>query len=71
VTAVVRRCQWTAMWGTECPSQASFRVKRGREYDAQDSCRRHLALTVTALIGAEWGRPVTVSRIRISAGGAA
>jgi hypothetical protein len=32
-----------------CGAPASYNVSRGRKYDAQDSCRRHLAATVDAL----------------------
>jgi len=32
-----------------CGARASYNVHRGRKYDAQDSCRRHLAATVDAL----------------------
>lgn len=42
-----------------CSAQAFFRVSRsGRESDAEVSCRRHLAATVTAL---EQGEGVAVA----------
>lgn len=46
-----------------CGAGAVFVVSRGRGWDAQRSCRRHLAATVVALGGAE-RRDVTVKRLR-------
>ena len=48
-----------------CNARAGFLVSRGRKYDAQRSCGRHLAATVTALEEGE-GRPVTVEVLRDS-----
>ena len=45
-----------------CGHKSKFRVKRGREHDAQDSCRQHLAATVVALAGEE-RREVTVQAL--------
>lgn len=60
-----RRCEHRRTRGeSACNSAATFRVSRGRQHDAQNSCRRHLAATVRALIGAEYGKPVTVQLIR-------
>lgn len=59
-----RKCEWRDInEPPACAAKARFRVSRGREYDAQDSCARHLARTVEALIGLE-DRPVTVRRIK-------
>jgi hypothetical protein len=45
-----------------CAAPAAFRVSPGRNHDAQDSCRRHLALTVDAVCG-EDRDTVTVEQI--------
>lgn len=58
----VRHCEHRHPGEEECGAPASFRVSRGRSYDAQLSCRRHLAATVDALIGEEF-RPVTVEQL--------
>jgi hypothetical protein len=50
-------------WPDLCGCVASFNVSRGRQYDAEDSCRRHLAAVVDTLMQAE-DVPVTVTRIR-------
>jgi hypothetical protein len=60
---MARTCEYLPDGPLPCGCIASFRVSRGRKYDAQDSCRRHLAGTVTALIGLE-DRAVTVEVIR-------
>ena len=45
-----RRCEHRDVNEPEtCGVRAVFNVSRGRKYDAQDSCRRHLAATVEAL----------------------
>lgn len=49
--------------GIPCNATAGYLVSRGRRYDAQHSCGRHLAATVTALEAGE-GRPVTVEVLR-------
>ena len=54
-----RKCEHRRA-GDTCRAGAVFRVARAREYDAQDSCRRHLAATVEALVHGE-SRPVTVT----------
>ena len=57
-------CEMSPMnTGTTCGAKASYLVSRGRRYDAQHSCRRHLAATVDALEQGE-GRPVTVEVLR-------
>jgi hypothetical protein len=49
--------------GAGCNAKAGYLVSRGRKFDAQRSCGRHLAATVTALEAGE-GRPVTVEVLR-------
>jgi hypothetical protein len=49
--------------GSPCNAKAGYLVSRGRKFDAQRSCGRHLAATVTALEAGE-GRPVTVEVLR-------
>jgi hypothetical protein len=48
---VAVKCEWRIeSSGDQCGLTARFRVSRGqRKHDAQESCRRHLALTVGAL----------------------
>lgn len=59
----IRKCEHR-LGGPSCTAPAVFRVSRGREYDAQDSCRRHLAATAETLAidggDAETVSPVTV-----------
>lgn len=48
--ADIRRCEHRHVNEPEaCGAPASYNVSRGRRYDAQDSCRRHLTATVDAL----------------------
>jgi hypothetical protein len=56
----VNRCEhrWTA-GDPVCGHEARYLVSRGRKYDAQYSCRRHLSATAEALAGQE-RREVTV-----------
>lgn len=49
--------------GQPCAAGATFNVTRGRKHDAEDSCRRHLAAVVEALMQAD-RIPVTVTKIR-------
>jgi hypothetical protein len=59
-----RTCEYHDVneWDRPCGNRASFNVSRGRKFDAQDSCKRHLAATVVALMQQE-DKPVTVTRI--------
>lgn len=57
-----RTCEHRGPDGPPCGVKARFRVSRQRRHDAQDSCGRHLAATVTALMQAD-DVPVTVQRI--------
>jgi len=51
-------CEWDiGPSGVPCMFEAAWRVEREfRKPDGQDSCRRHLSHTVTALMGEDWGR---------------
>lgn len=55
----VPRCEFRLM-NEPCSAVATFRVARGRQYDAQKSCRRHLALTIDALMEGQ-DVPITVT----------
>lgn len=61
----MRKCEYRDIDATEaCGFRARFRVTRiGRKFDAQDSCRCHLAATCTALEEGD-GTLVTVEHIR-------
>lgn len=61
----VRRCE-RPDGGQPCGAVAGYRISAGRAHDAEDSCGRHLAATVTALAGSELilahrYKPVTVT----------
>ena len=63
-----RTCEWIRVLdGERCGAAASFLVSQGRRYDAQDSCRRHLACTVTAFLTFT-DSTVIVKRIRSADG---
>jgi hypothetical protein len=50
----IRYCQDRFYGTAKCQSLAIFVVSVGdRKFDAQDTCRRHLARTCDALLGAE------------------
>ncbi len=60
------RCEARLDSGKPCLGHAAFWVTVGsREADGQHSCRRHLAATVTALLGNEM-RPGVVVTVRFA-----
>ena len=62
--ADIRRCEHRHVNEPEmCGAPAAYNVSRGRKYDAQDSCRRHLAATVDALTEGQ-DVAITVTAIR-------
>jgi hypothetical protein len=65
--SATRHCEHRALnEDTSCGAVAIFRVSRGRQYDAQDSCRRHLAATAEALAEGS-GHPLTVTVLYVLA----
>jgi len=62
-----RTCEWLIDGAERCGAEASFLVSQGRQYDAQDSCRRHLAATATAFLTFT-DSTVIVKRIRSTDG---